>query len=123
MTCNAHSAGYYASPKWLFDAGCKGFEYLQGGDDPTSGGKRIARIEPDYADPLYLARHGEFIAALGQHYDGRPEVEFLDIGSYGIWGEWHTPHPASVAVRKQIVDLYLRACALCASAILRELQC
>ena len=28
MTCNAHSAGYYASPKWLFDAGCKGFEYL-----------------------------------------------------------------------------------------------
>jgi hypothetical protein len=109
MTCNAHSAGYYASPKWLFDAGCKGFEYLSGGDDPTSGGKRIARIEPDYADPLYLARHGEFIAALGQRYDGHPEVEFLDIGSYGIWGEWHTPHPASVAVRKQIVDLYLRA--------------
>jgi hypothetical protein len=87
----------------------EGFEYLSGGDDPTSGGKRIARIEPDYADPLYLARHGEFIAALGQRYDGRPEVEFLDIGSYGIWGEWHTPHPASVAVRKQIVDLYLRA--------------
>jgi Beta-galactosidase len=24
MTCNAHSAGYYASPKWLFDSGCKG---------------------------------------------------------------------------------------------------
>jgi hypothetical protein len=109
MTCNAHSAGYYASPKWLFDAGCKGFEYLQGGDDPTSGGKRIARIEPDYTDPHYLARHGEFIAALGQRYDGRPEVEFLDIGSYGIWGEWHTPHPASVAVRIQIVNLYLRA--------------
>jgi hypothetical protein len=109
MTANAHSAGYYASPQWLFDAGCKGFEYVQGGDDPTSGGKRITRIEPDYADPLYLSRHGEFIAALGQRYDGSPEVEFLDIGSYGIWGEWHTPHPAPVAVRKQIVDLYLRA--------------
>jgi hypothetical protein len=36
-------------------------------------------------------------------------VEFLDIGSYGIWGEWHTKNPASVAVRKQIVDLYLQA--------------
>jgi len=109
MTCNAHSAGYYASPKWLFDAGCKGFEYLRGGDDPTSGGKRIPRIEPEYADPIYLARHGEFLKALGQRYDGGPAVEFLDIGSYGIWGEWHTPHPASVAVRKQIVDLYLQA--------------
>jgi hypothetical protein len=109
MTCNAHSAGYYASPKWLFDSGCKGFEYLVGGDDPTSGGKRIPRIEPDYADPIYLARHGEFLKALGERYDGNPGVEFLDIGSYGVWGEWHTTHPAQVEVRKQIVDLYLQA--------------
>ncbi|MCX7826033.1 MAG: DUF4832 domain-containing protein [Verrucomicrobiae bacterium] len=109
MTCNAHSAGYYTSPKWLFDAGCKGYEYLRGGGDPTSGGKRIPRIEPDYSDPLYLAKHGAFLKALGARYDGHPGVEFLDIGSYGIWGEWHTPHPAPVAVRKQIVDLYLRA--------------
>jgi hypothetical protein len=109
MTCNAHSAGYYTSPKWLFDAGCKGFEYVRGGDDPTSGGQRIPRIEPDYTDPVYLSRHGAFIDALGKRYDGNPDVEFLDIGSYGIWGEWHTPHPAPVEVRKQIVDLYLRA--------------
>jgi hypothetical protein len=97
MTCNAHSSGYYTSPKWLFDAGCKSFEYLVGGDDPTSGGKRIPRIEPDYADPVYLEKHGAFIKALGNRYDGRPEVEFLDIGSYGVWGEWHTQHPAPVA--------------------------
>lgn len=109
MTCNAHSSGYYTSPKWLFDTGCKSHEYLVGGDDPTSGGKRISRIEPDYADPIYLTKHGAFLKALGERYDGRPNVEFLDIGSYGVWGEWHTKHPAPVATRKQIVDLYLRA--------------
>jgi hypothetical protein len=109
MTCNAHSRGYYSSPKWLFDAGCGGFEYLVGGDDPTSGGARIPRIEPDYADPIYLEKHGAFLKALGERYDGRPEVEFLDIGSYGVWGEWHTKHPAPLGVRQQIVDLYLRA--------------
>jgi hypothetical protein len=109
MTCSAHSSGYYTSPKWLFDAGCRGFEYLVGGDDPTSGGKRIPRIEPDYADPIYLEKHGAFLAALGRRYDGHPGVEFLDIGSYGVWGEWHTKHPAPVAVRRQIVDLYLAA--------------
>jgi len=109
MTCNAHSSGYYTSPKWLFDAGCKSHEYLRGGDDPTSGGKRIPRIEPDYADQIYLAKHGNFLKALGERYDGRPDVEFFDIGSYGIWGEWHTPNPAPVEVRKEIVDLYLRA--------------
>jgi len=109
MTANAHSKGYYSSPQWLFDSGCKGFEYLVGGDDPTSGGVRIPRIEPDYADPIYLAKHDAFIAALGKRYDGNPNVEFLDIGSYGIWGEWHTTHPAPIAVRKQIVDMYLHA--------------
>jgi hypothetical protein len=109
MTCSSHSAGYYSSPKWLFDAGCKGFEYEVGGGDPTSGGKRIPRIEPDYADPLYLAKHAAFIQALGQRYDGHPGVEFLDIGSYGNWGEWHTKHSVPVSVRKSIVDMYLRA--------------
>lgn len=109
MTCNAHSGGYYSSPKWLFDAGCKGYEYVRGGDDPTSGGKRIPRIEPDYADPVYLARHGEFLQALGERYDGHSSIEFLDIGSYGIWGEWHTSHPAPLEVRRQIVDVYRHA--------------
>ena len=109
MTCNAHSRDYYTSPKWLFDAGCKSHEYLVGGDDPTSGGKRIPRVEPNYADPIYLAKHGAFLRALGARYDGHQDVEFLDIGSYGVWGEWHTKNPAPVAVRKQIVDLYLQA--------------
>ncbi len=109
MTCNAHSSGYYTSPKWLFDAGCRSFEYVAGGDDPTSGGQRIPRLEPDYSDPIYLRKHGAFLAALGARYDGRADVEFLDIGSYGVWGEWHTKHPAPVAVRKRIVDLYLNA--------------
>lgn len=109
MTCNAHSRDYYSSPKWLFDAGCKGTEYLVGGDDPTSGGKRIPRIEPDYGDPIYLAKHKAFIEALGKRYDGRSDIGFLDIGSYGVWGEWHTKHPASIEVRKQIVDMYLHA--------------
>jgi len=109
MTCNAHSRGYYASPKWLFEAGCKGIEFLVGGDDPTSGGQRIPRIEPVYSDPIYLAKHKAFIEALGRRYDGRPDIEFFDIGSYGVWGEWHTTHPASLEVRKQIVDMYLHA--------------
>ncbi len=109
MTASAHTRGYYCSPKWLFDAGCKSFEYTAGGDDPTSGGARIARIEPDYADPLYLAKHGDFIRELGKRYDGQPGVEFLDIGSYGIWGEWHTTHPVEWSVRRQIIDMYLQA--------------
>jgi len=109
MTASAHSRGYYCSPKWLFDAGCKSFEYLSGGDDPTSGGKRIPRIEPDYSDPIYLTQHGRFLRELGRRYDGNPDIQLLDIGSYGIWGEWHTPHPVAIEVRRQIIDFYAEA--------------
>ena len=109
MTCNAHSSGYYTSPKWLFDAGCKGFEYLVGGDDPTSGGKRIPRIEPDYADPIYLEKHGAFLKALGERYDGQPGRGVPRHRLLRHLGRMAHSTPAPVAVRKQIVDLYLRA--------------
>jgi len=107
MTTNAHTKGYYCSPKWLFDAGCGSFEYVAGGADIASGGARIPRIEPDYGDPLYLEKHGQFIKALAARYDGNPQIEFIDIGSYGIWGEWHTKHAQPWPVRKQIIDMYL----------------
>jgi len=107
MTANAHTRGCYCSPPWLFDAGCRSYEYERGGTDTMSGGKRITRIEPDYADPLFLQKHGDFIAALARRYDGHPRIEFLDIGSYGIWGEWHTPNGKPWEVRRQIIDMYL----------------
>ncbi len=109
MTTNPHSESYYCSPKWLFDLGCKSFEYENKGDDPTTGGRAMKRIEPDYANPIFLAKHGKFITELGKRYNGSPDVEFLDIGSYGLWGEWHTPHAAPVETRRQIVDMYLKA--------------
>jgi hypothetical protein len=109
MTTNAHSRGYYCSPKWLFDAGCKSHDYTAGGDDPTSGGERIARIEPDYSDPIYLSRHADFLRELGKRYDGHPDIQLIDIGSYGIWGEWHTKNPAPIEVRRRIVEMYAAA--------------
>ena len=109
MTANAHSNGPYTSPEWLFEEGCKKYAYKNDGKDAAQGGKPMKRFEPNYSDPLYLSKHAAFLEALGQRYNGSPDVEFLDIGSYGIWGEWHTSHPASVAVRQQIVDMYLKA--------------
>ncbi len=109
MTANAHTRGYYCSPEWLFDAGCKSYEYVRGGEDTMAGGKRITRIEPDYGDPLFLEKHANLLRNLGERYDGHPRVEFLDIGSYGTWGEWHTSNGKPWEVRKRIIDMYLEA--------------
>ena len=31
----------------------------------------------------------KFVRALAAHYDGNPNLAFIDIGSYGNWGESH----------------------------------
>jgi len=118
MTCNKHSRGYYSSPKWLFDEGCRSYEYMITPSVPRipgvkvndhSGGALIMRIQPEYSDPIYLKRHSEFLMAMARKYNDSNDIEFMDIGSYGYWGEWHTDHPAPVEVRKQIVNMYVNA--------------
>jgi len=37
MTVNAHTKGYYCSPKWLFDAGCRSYDYVVKGSNPAAG--------------------------------------------------------------------------------------
>jgi Domain of unknown function (DUF4832) len=66
----------YATPKWVRDAGAKGYDL----------GKCW---EPDYDDPVYLAKLDRFLAALGERYDDNPNVAFVDVGTLGIWGEGH----------------------------------
>lgn len=113
MTCNSHSAGKYTSPKWLFDKGCKGYSYMRGGNDPGAG-EMIERIEPDYGDPLFVETHRDFIRALGARYNDNLNISFVDIGTFGNWGEWHlstytkVPYP-SESVLKSFVDMYVEA--------------
>lgn len=65
---------------------------------------------PDYGDPLYRRHFGRLIAALGERYNGHPDIDHVDIGALGRWGEWHTSqtgHPMpSMDIQKHFVDLY-----------------
>jgi hypothetical protein len=99
-----NEAGGYATPKWVKDAGAKGYYVLNGKivkDGPE--------WEPDFNDPIYLAKLDHFLAAAAEHYDGKPQVAFVDVG-FGLWGEGHTysstfiPYDASTICRH--IDLY-----------------
>ena len=68
---------YYATPKWVADAGAKG----------TPLGNAW---EPDYGDPVFLEKLDNFHRAFAERYDGRPNLVYVDVGSYGDWGEGHT---------------------------------
>jgi hypothetical protein len=64
----------------LKEKGCKGVEFSYG------GGKHWV---PDFADPLFQEAHFRLIRELGRRYDGHPDLDLVDLGSVGLWGEWH----------------------------------
>lgn len=75
-----------ATPQFVRDAGAKGvwFRYKD-----RVNGRLPPRWCPNYDDPIFLAKHEKFLKAMAHRYDGNPGVAFIDVGSYGIYGEGH----------------------------------
>ncbi len=69
-------------PGWLRENGCPGFEY-QYGDE----GRKY--WVPDMDHPKFLEPHLKLIRRLGELYDGHPDLDHIDVGSVGLWAEWH----------------------------------
>jgi uncharacterized protein DUF4832/glycosyl hydrolase family 42 (putative beta-galactosidase) len=92
--------GRVGVPRWLREKGLGGQPYPDG-----------KSWQPDYEDPLFMEKHSLLIEALGERYDGHPDVDCIDIATLGRWGEWHTwetgvEMPPEIFQRK-VVDLYL----------------
>ncbi len=99
----------YATPKWVHDAGAKGYFFKRGEIvEDGSGGS----WEPDFGDPVFLEKLENFLRAFAERYDGNPNVDFIDVGSLGVWGEGHTyastrkNYPFEVL--KKHIDLHLK---------------
>ncbi|WNR42911.1 DUF4832 domain-containing protein [Paenibacillus roseipurpureus] len=72
----------FATPRWVMEAGAQGTFF-----PCRSGGETW---EPDYGDPIFLEKLEAFHRAFAERYDGEPWLRYVDIGSYGDWGEGHT---------------------------------
>lgn len=72
-------------------------------------------ITPPYYDNLvFLEKQSNLIRALGERYDGHPALAFMDIGTVGQWGEWHSEENSDVQVpndanARKIVDMYVES--------------
>ena len=49
-------------------------------------------FEPEWDDPVLLAKHEAFLKAFAERWDGNPDVAFVDVGSFGAFGEGHGPY-------------------------------
>ncbi len=81
MCESMHGRIKYVTPEWVFQAGVPGVPHTGLGDQE--------QIDPVFWDPKYLDLQCDFIRAFGEWADGRPGLEFVDIGSIGEWGEMH----------------------------------
>lgn len=67
----------YLTPKWVFDAGAA---YTMAN----------AQYVPVWNDPIFLQKLDNFTKAFADKYDGDPRIAFIDVRSYGNFGETHT---------------------------------
>ncbi|MBT3377161.1 MAG: DUF4832 domain-containing protein [Lentisphaerae bacterium] len=76
----------YPTPEWVRKAGAKGYRFRPGKGTIEDG----PFWEPDFDDPIFMKKLDRFLAAASARYDGHPDVAYIDVGSFGVWGEGHT---------------------------------
>ena len=42
-----------------------------------------------WTTPIFQKAHFRLIEELGKRYNGHPDLDLVDIGPVGLWGEWH----------------------------------
>ena len=106
VMCCSTSPGKPYHPDWLQDVGGR----IITADYGNQQGLPI----PDLDDPDALGRHLHFVQRLGARYDGHPDIDHVDLGTVGWWGEWHMSNSKigkmpTIENRKRIIDTYVNA--------------
>ena len=76
---------YDWTPKFVYEMGAKKIS-------ATVQWNGYRATVPVWDDPVYLQAAKDFGTALAKKYDGDPRIEYIDIRSFGEWGEWHASH-------------------------------
>lgn len=97
----------HTMPDWLVERGAM---IADSASDVLEG---VMSTEPLYSGCLFLEAHGQLIDAVRQRYDGDRQVAFIDIGSYGGYGEWWSDQYDDETgtldwhARRRIIDMYI----------------
>jgi hypothetical protein len=68
---------------------------------------KIAKWRVDPEDPNYIKYYGGMIRALGERYDGHPDIESVDISLVGYWGEGEGSHLLTEQTRIGLINVYI----------------
>ena len=89
-------------PAWYRQETGEKFHKIPGGWDATTG-KWL--IDPE--NPAYAKEFGDCIRALGNRYDGDPDLELVDISILAAWGEGAGTNLLTDKTRRALIDSYM----------------
>ena len=100
---------YDWTPKFVYEKGAKNKKATVKGNSLLESVTQ-AQV-PVWDDSIYLKYAKEFATALAKKYDGDPRIEYIDIRTFGEWGEWHVSNlegsqMPSLEIQKDIVKHY-----------------
>jgi hypothetical protein len=75
------------------------------GPDTLTGSGKHWRVDPE--DQRYVQYFGGLIKAMGERYDGHPDLETVDISFIGYWGEGSGTHLLRNETRIALIRAYL----------------
>ena len=95
---------YDWTPSFVYESGAKK-------DTATLQWNGYRAVVPVWDDSVYLYYAKEFAKALAEKYDGDPRIEYIDIRTFGEWGEWHASHldgseMPSDSIKMDMLDYY-----------------
>ena len=95
---------YDWTPPFVYEMGAKKIQI-------DLRGTEFHAYAPVWDDPIYLQAAKDFAKALAEKYDGDPRIEYIDVRTFGEWGEWHTSHilgsvMPDESVLKDMLDYY-----------------
>lgn len=74
-------------PQWLYERTGDGVFY------ETDYGRGYC---PDYSNETFIEAHRAALQALGEYFSRDTFLAYVELGSLGHWGEWHTLHEAGL---------------------------
>ena len=95
---------YDWTPKYVYEEGAKKITARYKDNNANAA-------VPVWDDSVYLHYAKEFATALAAKYDGDPRIEYIDVRSFGEWGEWHVSNldgskMPSVEIQKDMLKHY-----------------
>ncbi len=101
---NTPEENYDWTPKYVYEAGAKKITARYKDNNANA-------VVPVWDDSVYLHYAKEFATALAAKYDGDPRIEYIDVRSFGEWGEWHVSNldgskMPSIEIQKDMLKHY-----------------